>query len=142
MSAYASVAAPHYSSLRQRNVLSINCGNNDYAQGTTDPTVIYSRILSYVSAAQGTGFSVVVVTVLSTSAIPNSTRVTLNGLITGGAVANGYTVADAGADAIMGCDGCYANTTYFQAGGVHPTVVGHAIVATYVESALSALGFH
>lgn len=98
-------------------------------------------MLSYVTAAKATGYSVIVMTIMSNAVLPDGPRATLNGLITGGAAGNGYIVADVGANATMGCNGCNSNMTYFQPDGTHPTVAGHIIVAGIVKTALQSLGF-
>ncbi len=136
---YSTSVAPFYASNRARNVASIMCGAND---GGGTAAASYASILSWVSAAKASGYQVIVLTMLSRVG-GDTFKNALNPLITGGAVANGYTVADAGSDPNLGCDGCYTNSTYFQADGIHPTVVGEALVATgYYEPALASLGFN
>lgn len=134
----------HYQAIAPLNIASLECGVNDYGVGagqTTDPAVTYAKMLTWVSARKAVGWQVIVFTMESNSAVLESFRTTLNSSITGGAVANGYTVADVGSDSIMGCNGCYSNTTYFL-DGIHPTVAGNLIYSGYLATALSALGAH
>lgn len=115
------------------------CGANDV--GANDPNASYASILSWVSAAKATGYSVVVLTMISKLG-GDTFKNSLNTLILNGAVANGYTVADMTADTHVGCDGCYSNLTYFQADGIHPTATGESTIAGYLETALQSLGFN
>ncbi len=124
------------------------CGANDYTNNITDLSS-YNSILSYVSAAQATGFSVIVLTPTSRIGGPNTNGQTgdqfvqaLSVRIRNGAVANGYTVADVNADPVMGCTGCYSNLTYFDSGGLHPTQTGLNVIAGYLTTALLSVGFH
>src|ERR1043166_8434793 len=89
----------HYSSERPFNVLTFNCGINDFKQGVTDENVTYALILQYVAARKAVGWTVIVLTVEDDAVpSPNATfetyRHNLNTLIRNGAVANGYTVLD------------------------------------------------
>ncbi len=134
---YTTSIAPLYDSHRTRNVASIMCGANNNGSDLDS----YNAILTWVASAKATGFNVVVFTMLSRVSL-DSFKNALNTRIRNGAVANGYTVADSGSDPNMGCDGCYANLTYFQADQVHPTLAGQVIVANpYAEAALATLGF-
>jgi hypothetical protein len=46
-------------------------------------------------------------------------------------------VIDAGAILAMGCDGCYTNSTYFQADNIHPTAAGQLLIAAAVNNRLN-----
>jgi hypothetical protein len=127
-----------------RNVASLGCGTNDYIHGKTEAAT-YADILAYVVAAKATGFTVIVNTVPSAAqfgpAAGNTWRNNLNALITGGAAGNGYLVADEAADANIGCQTCYLNTTYFT-DQVHMTTAGYAIKGGITAAVLSSLGFN
>ncbi len=135
---------PHFNALAPLNAAHLECGTNDYGTGTgqtTNPATTYAKMLTWVAARQAVGWSVVVFTLSDSSVVDETFRATLNASITGGAVANGYKVADVGSDSHMGCNGCFSDTTYFL-DGTHPTVIGNQIYATYLESALTAIGVH
>lgn len=122
------------------NAASILCGAADYLFGGTTANA-YTQILSWVVSAKATGFNpVLVATMISHNGVGGDTfKSTLNALITGGAVANGYTVVDFGANATMGCDGCFANATYFQ-DGIHPTAAGDTILSGILKATLQTFG--
>ncbi len=138
---YAAHVGSKYNGAKVGNAASILCGANDYLFGGT-AAAAYTQILAWVASAQATGFSpVLVATMISHSGAGGDTfKNTLNASITGGAVANGYTVVDFGADPTMGCDGCFSNTTYFQSGGIHPTAAGDAILSGILQAVLKTAG--
>jgi len=116
---YSTSAAPLYKP-GYKNILILEGCSNDLAGGTS-PSTCYGYINSYVADAHATGYTILVWTVLSKVGI-DSQKDTLNTSI----VAN-----SAGADGIvnftstpLGCDGCYTNTTWFQADGIHPNQAG------------------
>ena len=126
------------------NVTSIGGGTNDYIQGKS-VAVVYAQLLEFVATSHVMGYQhVIIETVPSATqfnpAPGNTWRNDLNAAITGGAVANNYTVSDIASDPIIGCQTCYQNTTYF-ADGVHFTSAGKLIKAQYMYNALYALGF-
>lgn len=126
------------------NAATIDCGRNDYVGGRT-PAQTYADILSIVAYLKARGLSVIVNNMGSASTYDVSDptwKPALNALIAGGAVANGYTVSDIGADANLGCLGCYSNLTYFLPDGVHLTQTGYNLKGTIVGVRLTALGFN
>lgn len=150
--AVSTSVVPKFDTLEARNAASLLCGANDWTNGTTDASS-YSSILTWVSAVKAAGFQAIVLTGPSRSLSPlgtvNSNGVTgdqymqaLAARITGGAVANGYTVADVNSDVTIGCTGCYSNLTYFQSDGLHPTQAGYNIIGSYLKTALQSLGFY
>lgn len=105
-------------------------GTNDLDDGSTVASV-YANLTSYVAARHAVGWKVIVPTMLSRIGL-DTQKNAFNALI----LAN-----SAGADGIadftgtpLGCDGCYANTTWFQSDGVHPTALG---VTTYESPVIS-----
>lgn len=145
-------AMSFYNGKRKSNLMTIQCGVNDYIHGNTAATA-YTGITNLVAAAKAKGYKVIVATLTDSCHISQgggeaSFRGALNSLITGGALANGYTVADYAANGNIGCDGCSLNATYFQTpeggcttGGVHLTAAGVAIQASIMEAAMSSIGF-
>lgn len=140
---YASIIAPYFFSARTRNIAVLGCGTNDWLSGASTTTV-YNHILSIVAKAKATGFSVVVGTISSSDRFTMANggwawRADLNSKITGGAVANGYTVFDYGNDAMLGGNTSWMDATYFT-DGTHFTAAGQTIQAMYLKTALDALG--
>jgi hypothetical protein len=114
-------------------------GTNDNLAGVP-PATNYANILNIVAQIQATGTPVVVFTILprGDSGDPPATeanRQALNALILAGAAANGYAVANAGADPIMGNLVTCFNTKYYV-DTVHPTVLGSSILSSYVVTAI------
>lgn len=145
-------AISFYNGKRKSNLMTIQCGVNDYVHGN-NATAAYTGITNLVAAAKAQGYKVIVATTMDSCHIylgggETTFRAALNSSITGGAVANGYTVADYASDPNIGCDGCSQNSTYFQVpengcvtGGVHPTAAGAAIQASIMEAAMVSIGF-
>ncbi len=141
-----------YNSFRKANLMTIQCGVNGYVAGRTAAQE-YTSILSLVSAAKAQGYTVIVATMTDSCHIYlGGAEVTyaqaLNDAINGGAVANGYTVADYAADANIGVAGASQSGTYFQTpeagcatGGVHLKASGVAIQATIMEAAMAGVSF-
>lgn len=142
---FTTYVLPTKSTNYKHNVVSIGCGHNDFLHGTSAASS-YSSILATVVAAKAAGFTVIVGTVMDAidlnSGAGATYRSALNASITGGAVANGYSVADVSADANLGCNNCYLDGTYFLPDGVHLTTTGWAKKATYTAPILTALGFN
>lgn len=135
---YSSTVAPLYNASSSKNVASIMCGSNAESGGLASSA--YTQIQAWVSAAKATGFTVLV------GLVPNATGsdaydATLNGLIIAGAGAGGYTVFGSSGTSPMYCNGCAANTTYFQ-DGLHPTPLGATYIAAYETLAFAAIGIN
>jgi hypothetical protein len=107
---------------------------------------------TWINARIAKGFNVVVFTLQDNTVTSGAFRNALNALITSnaatvcddtscsaGAGAINFTVANLGADSNMGCNGCSGDATYFR-DGVHPTVAGNGVYATYLKVALSHYG--
>lgn len=143
---YAARGAPFYNVNRPINVFALGCGVNDWTAGHSEAST-YAALLSVVAKAKATGYLVTVATVTDSQHINQDSggagetwRAALNTDIRNGAVANGYTVWDVGGDANLGCNGCYANATYFT-DGIHFTAAGQVIQTGYLKTALQSLGF-
>ena len=139
------------------NVLHILIGVNDAKSGGTLVGDIYADILTSVSSAKASfpGLHVIVGTLISRAESgatwdPAFASMALaldglNTLIKDGAVANGYTVADYGADSDLGPLGGggagNANTapnTWF-ADGTHPNETGHGIMSAITADAIGSV---
>jgi lysophospholipase L1-like esterase len=117
-------------------VYSLMVGTNDSFN-----SVYYSDIQSICSSVTGTGASMIVLTNLPSTTGTEVSRQAWNTLIRNGGSCS-YTVADVGNDSTIGQAGQNANLTYYQSDGIHPTAAGDAIIATYLKTALTGLGFN
>lgn len=127
---------------RAQATLSIDCGVNDLFGGAT-PAVAFSNLSTYITNRKAAGWKhIAVLTILDASTVSFANTSGLSALIVAGAGAGGYTVADVGSDANLGCNGCHANSTYFQADGVHPTAVGQALMETYLKTVVNGFGLN
>lgn len=144
-------ASLFYNPRRRLNLITLECGVNDYVHGNTAAQA-FTGITNFVTAAKATGYTVFVATLTDSCHIDlgggeTTFRAALNTSIRNGAAGQGYTVVDYAANANIGCDGCSLSTTYFQtpeagcsSGGVHLTAAGVAIQAGIMESAMAAAG--
>lgn len=140
----ASGGADHLLSSNQRSnpTISISCGINDMASGSTEAQAL-SHLLTYVANRKAAGWTNVIVLTMTDNALVSETnRSNYNSDLRSNAAGSGYTVADPGSDANVGCSGCDASSTYFQSDHIHPTATGHGVMATYLETALTAVGIN
>lgn len=136
--AAATADRPYSNNNRRFRVLAVLSGVNDFVSGRTKEQVL-ADILTYAQARIAAGWQVIVFTQPSNSFVTEANRQFVNNGIKSNASQIGYTVADWGSDANMGCNGCHANRTYFLDGS-HPTIAGNDIGAGYLKAALNSLG--
>lgn len=121
------------------NNVGLWAGTNDFQQAGATVATVYANLTSYVSAVHAAGGKIIVATMLSRT---GSNPVGGETLDTDKNAYNALIIANtAGADGIvdftgtlLGCDGCYSNTTWFT-DGVHPTALG---ISTYEAPLFSA----
>lgn len=120
------------------NYLVIFAGTNDiFLNGTTGANT-WTLLQAYINARIAAGWTaanICVVTMLPRQGQHESDRTAYNNLIRSNAAGMGYKVADAGADATIGCAGCENNTTYYS-DTIHPTAAGHVIIANLISAVL------
>jgi hypothetical protein len=148
---YGPVAAiSFYNPRRRAQVITLECGVNDYVAANTAAQA-FTGITNFVTAAKATGYTVFVATLTDSCHIfdggaETTFRAALNTSIRNGAAGQGYTVVDYAANANIGADGASSNFTYFQqdvscaSGGIHLTATGAAIQAGIMETAMTAAG--
>jgi lysophospholipase L1-like esterase len=114
-------------------------GTNDLntTRGNNTPAQAYAFFQTWFNARIAAGWpaqNIFVPTMISiTSAdVSDANRVAYNDLLIAGATSQGYTIVPTGADANLGCNGCFSNSTYFQSDGIHPTNTGAAIIANLI----------
>lgn len=116
-------------------------GTNDLAT-TMNVDSSYEHFTRYINARKAVGWKVVVSTILSRDTTLNAgyeaKRQALNTLITSMPQDNNFKVVNFGQDANLGSTMAYANTTYFSADGIHPTVTGYKLIAKYVANVIKS----
>jgi hypothetical protein len=123
----------------KKNVVVMNCLANTV--GSTADATVESQIQSYCQARQSAGFKVIVCTSLprgDKSAAYETSRGVINTWIRANYGTFADALADLASEATMGNTGTVSNNTYFQ-DTVHPTNAGHALLAPYVTTALTAI---
>lgn len=128
---------PLYSAGYAKKVVVCAGGINDCI-GTAAAT-IQTRLSTYVSARQATGFQVVICTMPPAATITGAnetTRQTVNSWITGGS-SGADVVVDLAADSRLSNTG---DTTYFASDGVHFTTTGYGVWASLIKTGLASLG--
>jgi lysophospholipase L1-like esterase len=128
-----------------KNVVVIWGGTNDFAQGQT-VAAVESLLMQYCSGRKAVGFRCIVATMLSrvgNNPVGGETLDADKNAYNTWMKANWPSFADGIADftgTTLGCDGCYANPTWFQNDEIHPTIPGIATLeAPIISAAVDAL---
>ena len=136
------LSTPHYNSIAV-----VLCGTNDMTPsvGNMTPAQAFTNLtglLTAINAASPPAPNLLVGTLIDSTSteVSEANRATFNALVIAGASSQHYTVLPFGADPVMGCVGCFSNSTYFQGDGIHPTATGQAVMATYLRNAVNGLG--
>ena len=115
-------------------------GTNDIVIGGADAATAYANLVTYCQARRAAGYKVIIVTVIKrgpAGAGFETTRNTLNANI----VANWATFADGLADVGAAAQlQNSADTTYYNADGIHLNATGYGVVAAIVKTAVEAIG--
>lgn len=102
----------------QSNLAVLECGENDIIQGAT-PTQVYNSMVTYCTNVRAQlGAKCIVWTVLSWNGHDSDKNAT-NALILADTTHFDGVVNYTGTP--LGCDGCFNDSTYFQADKQHPT---------------------
>lgn len=126
--------------------LFIYCGTNDIglSNATITAAQVHTNMVNYVTAARAAGYTKIAIATLmpfsegtAGCAGNNPVRDAANTLLRADK-AGADILVDWAADPTMGTDAACGNATYY-ADGTHPTAAGHAIMATYLETALPSL---
>lgn len=128
---------PLYSaSTYTKNVVVCAGGINDCLTQTA--ATIETRLSTYVSGRQATGYKVAICTMPPASTVTGAnetTRTTVNSWITGGS-SGADVVVDLAADSRLSNTG---DTTYFASDGVHFTTTGYGVWASLIRAGLATL---
>lgn len=118
------------------DTVSIWASTNDVASGST-PSQAYANLTSYIRAAHATGFKVITATMISRVG-QDANKNALNTLILANTAGADFIVDFTGTP--LGCDGCYANTTYFTGDEIHPSLFSRqTIEAPAFQAAVLAI---
>lgn len=121
------------------NVDVIFLGTNDICVAGTTAANTHTILSNYATRQRANGWKVVVVTMISRTGCATGKNL-FNALIRANWRSYADAIADAGAAAFLGCDGCYQNATYFQVDGIHPTQAGQALLAPVIQAAVNSIG--
>lgn len=146
---YTSFEATHYNAAKAINVDHIFAGTNDLEGRSSGnivgfgTTLYNSDLLPYIALAQGTGYKVVVGTMLPRAWTGSSTdqsqketeRLAYNSLIISGASANNYSVADYAS--LFPTPSVY--TSSGSCDGIHPTRATFALMGPIAYAAINPL---
>jgi len=128
----------YYSNSAGRNILVVWAGAADIILYSTTPAQAFSYLEEYCKNRRRAGWKVIVSTMIS--AVDNdANKNTYNGYIRTNWPTFADGLADIAAEANLGADGAYANTTYFNADGIHLTDTGTQLVAPIVQAAIVAV---
>lgn len=121
-------AVKYLNTKRQHNFICIMIGTNDH---TTSGSANYTALTTAISGLHALGWVVILATIpdCTTTYHASADRETYNGSIRTNwpSIADGF--ADVGADYRVGRTGAYADTTYFNADGIHLVGPGDKVVA-------------
>jgi lysophospholipase L1-like esterase len=124
-----------HSLLAGRNILVVWAGAADIILYSTTPAQAFSYLEEYCNDRRRAGWTVIVGTMIS--AVDNdANKNTYNGYIRSYWRNFADGLADIASNANLGADGAYANTTYFNADGIHLSDTGYATVAPIVQAAI------
>jgi lysophospholipase L1-like esterase len=126
-------------------VYSIFAGTNDFTNiPPSTPQSVFATLTADIQKMKLAGCRVGVLTMISRAgngggnggASYDTDKKAYNALILSGAKAAGADfIVDVAADPHLGADGAYANSTYFQADGTHPTQAGQQEIANLYSNA-------
>jgi hypothetical protein len=145
---------PFYSPARQKNIMVIQLGTNDIANGNgvaytlygTGSGSAYTGLYPACDFARNQGWKVVLITIGPRSdsmVVSQNTYNTQRAQLNNDILTNGLNHADRVVDTTgivnFGRDGDSDNATYYSADKIHPINAGHALLAPSVTAALLSL---
>ena len=121
-----------------RNIMTVLIGANDMGDAG-GASAFVANVKSYCLTMRATGWKIVVLTVLPrTFSGFNAWRNDVNSLIV--ADTSFYdAIVRLDLDPVIGCDACAANTTYYNADGLHPNTTGENVIAADLVSVLQGV---
>ena len=100
----------------------------------------FQNILSWVNNMKGTRCQLFVGTMISRTGGGDADKDALNPLIRAGATQGLYNLIDFASNPLVGADGAYSNTTYFNTGPTHPTNAGQVLLGAEASNVINAYG--
>jgi len=128
---------PELNKTAGKSVAVIWGGTNDITAGTSADTVL-SYLESYCKQVRAAGYKVIPVTMLSRNG-EDTGKNTYNTLIRENWESFADALADVAANPLLGADGAYANSTYFNVDGIHPKTAGDTIAAAIIQQSVNRL---
>jgi lysophospholipase L1-like esterase len=129
----------------RRGILCVMVGVNDLVAFGMSTSTFLTKLADYLDDRRTAGWKVIVCTLLpDTEAVAISTgyeakRQTVNTEILTWAGVHADAVADTGNDPIMGDPATCSDTTYYLSDLVHPTLVGHQLIADVIRPVVASL---
>jgi len=115
---------------------------NDMGNGSVTAAACFNNLQTTVTTYRKLGFTPVLIGTQISRTGQDTNKNTWNALVRASANMLGYTLCDIAANPLVGADGAYASSTYFQADGVHLKAAGQAqyapTIASCVQSAQGA----
>ena len=115
---------------------------NDMANGGITAAACFNNLQATVTAYRKLGFTPILIGTQISRTGQDTNKNTWNALVRASASMLGYTLCDIAANPLVGADGAYASSTYFQADGIHLKAAGQAqyapTIAACVQSAQGA----
>ena len=115
---------------------------NDMGNGSVTAAACFNNLQTTVTAYRKLGFTPVLIGTQISRTGQDTNKNTWNALVRASANMLGYTLCDIAANPLVGADGAYASSTYFQADGIHLKAAGQAqyapTIAACVQSAQGA----
>lgn len=140
------IALRCHSQIGQNNIATVFLGTNDFQVGGSSISApdVLGTLQQEISTLTQAGCDVFVATMLSRTGVGSNgatndnNKNALDGLI--GAkwrISGAKGFLDFASNPLLGSDGAYANTTYFQADGIHPTTAGQTLLAGMTANLLN-----
>lgn len=112
-------------------------GTNDFVALNGTASSVFSNLVGEIQTLKLAGCKVFVGTMLSRTG-QDASKDAYDALILSQGTRSGADgIVDFAANPLLGADGAYANTTWFNADGIHPTTAGQALLATALSNSLN-----
>jgi lysophospholipase L1-like esterase len=123
-----------------KNIISVFLGTNDAGSNAPATTLANLAAICRTLRAQtvGANTKILVMTMLSRTGV-DAFHDSYNTLIRAQWQQFSDGLVDFAANPLYGADGAYANTTYFQADGIHPTQTGQNTLGLMYQTAINAI---
>jgi lysophospholipase L1-like esterase len=124
----------------RKPIVHLMIGTNDFRTGAGTAASVSATVATLGDRWRALGAKFIIGTVLPCTAVgANALRNGYNTIVRGYVGTHCDAIADYASDPTMGPDAAAANTTYYNADGIHPIDAGHALLAPYFSAAVNSL---